>query len=184
MRRFRGARGYEKAAAIASGVRIRGNGPNLNVIIGVAWHFGDIAVEGPIGAGKTVLAERLGTRLDATIVLEEMDNPFLADFDADRACASTAGPAVHSQPAPAADHASTDGSLQPDHGLRSPLRQGTDLRLLEPRRQRVVDLPAALRSAVARRAPPGFVGVYLQALTEALLCRLRARPADPDGILP
>ena len=47
-------------------------------------HFRYIAVEGPIGVGKTALAERLGTRLDATLVLEEDDNPFLADFYADR----------------------------------------------------------------------------------------------------
>jgi deoxyguanosine kinase len=47
-------------------------------------HFRYIAIEGPIGAGKTALAERLGTRLDATVVLEEMENPFLADFYADR----------------------------------------------------------------------------------------------------
>ena len=46
--------------------------------------FRYIAIEGPIGAGKTALAERLGTRLDATVVLEEMENPFLADFYADR----------------------------------------------------------------------------------------------------
>ena len=46
--------------------------------------FRYIAVEGPIGAGKTALAERLGTRLDATLVLEETENPFLADFYADR----------------------------------------------------------------------------------------------------
>jgi len=47
-------------------------------------HFRYIAVEGPIGVGKTRLAERLGTRLDATLVLEEEENPFLADFYADR----------------------------------------------------------------------------------------------------
>ncbi len=47
-------------------------------------HFRYIAVEGPIGAGKTALAERLGTRLDATTVLEEQENPVLADFYADR----------------------------------------------------------------------------------------------------
>ena len=46
--------------------------------------FRYIAIEGPIGAGKTALAERLGTRLDATVVLEETENPFLADFYADR----------------------------------------------------------------------------------------------------
>jgi deoxyguanosine kinase len=46
--------------------------------------FRHIAIEGPIGAGKTALAERLGTRLDATVVLEETENPFLTDFYADK----------------------------------------------------------------------------------------------------
>src|SRR5205809_7908771 len=53
-----------------------------------ALQFRHVAIEGPIGAGKTALAERLGTRLDATVVLEEADNPFLADFYADRAGAA------------------------------------------------------------------------------------------------
>jgi deoxyguanosine kinase len=42
--------------------------------------FRHIAIEGPPGVGKTVLAERLGARLDATVVLDERDNPFLQDF--------------------------------------------------------------------------------------------------------
>jgi deoxyadenosine/deoxycytidine kinase len=42
--------------------------------------FQYIAIEGPIGVGKTALAERLAARLDATTVLEESENPFLADF--------------------------------------------------------------------------------------------------------
>jgi deoxyadenosine/deoxycytidine kinase len=46
--------------------------------------FRHIAIEGPTGAGKTALADRLATRLDATLVLEEQDNPFLSDFYADR----------------------------------------------------------------------------------------------------
>ena len=46
--------------------------------------FRYIALEGPMGVGKTALAERLGARLDATIALEDTDNPFLADFYADR----------------------------------------------------------------------------------------------------
>jgi deoxyadenosine/deoxycytidine kinase len=54
------------------------------MISSAALQFRHIAIEGPIGAGKTALAERLGTRLDATVVLEEADNPFLADFYADR----------------------------------------------------------------------------------------------------
>src|SRR3954470_24223146 len=43
-----------------------------------------IAIEGPIGVGKSSLAERLAARLDAAPVLEEKDNPFLADFYAGR----------------------------------------------------------------------------------------------------
>ena len=42
--------------------------------------FQYIAIEGPIGVGKSTLAERLATRLDATAILEESENPFLADF--------------------------------------------------------------------------------------------------------
>lgn len=42
--------------------------------------FQYIAIEGPIGVGKTALAGRLASRLDATAILEETENPFLADF--------------------------------------------------------------------------------------------------------
>jgi len=47
--------------------------------------FRYLAIEGPIGLGKSSLAERLGTRLDASVVLDEPDNPFLGDFYAGRA---------------------------------------------------------------------------------------------------
>jgi deoxyguanosine kinase len=43
-----------------------------------------IAIEGPPGAGKSALADRLGARLDATSVLDALENPFLADFYAGR----------------------------------------------------------------------------------------------------
>lgn len=46
--------------------------------------FRYLAIEGPVGLGKTSLAERLGARLDATVVLDDGENPFLADFYAGR----------------------------------------------------------------------------------------------------
>src|SRR6187397_788767 len=46
------------------------------------FHY--IAIEGPIGVGKSSLADRIAGRLDASAVLEETDNPFLVDFYAGR----------------------------------------------------------------------------------------------------
>lgn len=43
-----------------------------------------IALEGPIGVGKTVLARRLARRMEALLVLEPTDNPFLEAFYRDR----------------------------------------------------------------------------------------------------
>jgi len=46
-----------------------------------------VAVEGPIGVGKTSLVRKMGEKLRARLVLEEFeDNPFLADVykDPDR----------------------------------------------------------------------------------------------------
>jgi deoxyadenosine/deoxycytidine kinase len=50
----------------------------------VMMSFRHIAIEGPIGVGKTSLAERLAATLDAAAVLEDPENPFLADFYAGR----------------------------------------------------------------------------------------------------
>ncbi|MBT8136973.1 MAG: deoxynucleoside kinase [Gammaproteobacteria bacterium] len=45
------------------------------------WQPKYIAVEGPIGVGKTTLASRLAASFDAELVLEEpQDNPFLERF--------------------------------------------------------------------------------------------------------
>ena len=47
-------------------------------------NFKSIAVEGPIGVGKTSLVDFLAERLEARKVLESTENPFLHDFYQDR----------------------------------------------------------------------------------------------------
>ena len=46
--------------------------------------FRSIAVEGPIGVGKTSFVELLARKFDAHRVLENLDNPFLTDFYQDK----------------------------------------------------------------------------------------------------
>ncbi len=43
-----------------------------------------IAIEGPIGVGKTTLVHSFETRMGAHITLDVFDNPYLADFYKDR----------------------------------------------------------------------------------------------------
>jgi deoxyadenosine/deoxycytidine kinase len=159
----------------------QGQGPrNPNVIIGVALNFRYIAVEGPIGAGKTALAERLGTRLDATVVLEEADNPFLADFHADRAGAALQAQLFY---------------LVNRHRQQTSLRQADlfsqmticDYLFDKDKIFAYLNLDdnelfiyQRLYELLSRDVPPPDLVIYLQAPTDVLLRRLRARPADPD----
>ncbi len=46
--------------------------------------FRYLAVDGPIGVGKTTLVDRLVRRFEAVKVLEDVENPFLPDFYQDR----------------------------------------------------------------------------------------------------
>ena len=144
-------------------------------------NFRYIAVEGPIGAGKTPLAERLGTRLDATVVLEEMDNPFLADFYADRAGAALQAQLFY---------------LLNRHRQQTMLRQADlfsqitvcDYLFDKDKIFAYLNLDdnelfiyQRLYDLLARDVSPPDLVVYLQAPTEVLLRRLRGRPADPEG---
>jgi deoxyguanosine kinase len=144
--------------------------------------FRYIAIEGPIGAGKTALAERLGTRLDATVVLEETENPFLADFYADRPGAALQAQLFY---------------LLNRHRQQTSLRQA-DLFSQTTICDYVFDkdkifaylnlddnelfIYQRLYELLARDVPPPDLVVYLQAPTDVLLRRVHSRRMDADTV--
>jgi deoxyadenosine/deoxycytidine kinase len=144
----------------------------------VAFHY--LAIEGPIGVGKTRLAERLAAKLEATTVLEDTENPFLADFYADRP-----GSALQAQLFYLLNrHRQLTGKRQADLFLQTTIcdyvfdkdkifaylnLDDNELFIY----QRLFDL-------LAREVPPPDLVVYLQAPTELLMARLRERSADPE----
>jgi len=142
--------------------------------------FRYIAIEGPIGAGKTSLAERLGTRLDATVVREETDNPFIADFYADRPGAALQAQLFY---------------LLSRHRQQTSLRQADlfsqiticDYLFDKDKIFAYLNLDdnelfiyQRLYELLARDVSAPDLVVYLQAPTDVLLRRLRARRADPE----
>jgi deoxyadenosine/deoxycytidine kinase len=145
----------------------------------VAFHY--LAIEGPIGVGKTRLAERLAQRLEATTILEDTENPFLADFYGDRP-----GAALQAQLFYLLNrHRQLTGVRQADLFLQTTIcdylfdkdkifaylnLDDNELFIY----QRLFDL-------LAKDVPPPDLVVYLQAPTELLVKRLKSRVPDPDA---
>src|SRR5690349_4468355 len=142
--------------------------------------FRYIAIEGPIGVGKSSLAERVASRLDATAVLEETDNPFLADFYTGRT-----GAALQAQLFYLLNrHRQLVGLQQ-----RTLFSQGTVCDYVFDKDkifaylnlddnelfiyQRLYDL-------LAKDVPAPDLVIYLQVPTEVLVRRLRDRAKDPE----
>jgi deoxyadenosine/deoxycytidine kinase len=146
--------------------------------------FRYIAVEGPIGAGKTTLAERLGTRLDATVVLEETENPFLADFYADRPGAALQAQLFYLL----SRHRQQDTLRQAD--LFSQLTV-SDYLFDKDKIFAYLNLDdnelfiyQRLYDLLARDVPAPDLVIYLQTPTDVLLRRIRSRrtaEADPES---
>ena len=148
----------------------------------MAFHY--LAIEGPIGVGKTRLAERLAARLDATTILEDTENPFLPDFYADRP-----GSALQAQLFYLLNrHRQLTSKRQADLFLQTTIcdyvfdkdkifaylnLDDNELFIY----QRLFDL-------LSKDVPPPDLVVYLQAPTEQLVRRLTARGTDPERDVP
>ena len=144
----------------------------------MAFHY--LAIEGPIGVGKTRLAERLAHKLEATTILEHVENPFLADFYADRP-----GAALQAQLFYLLNrHRQLTGKRQADLFLQTTIcdyvfdkdkifaylnLDDNELFIY----QRLFDL-------LARDVPSPDLVIYLQAPTELLMKRLRQRDEEKE----
>ena len=144
--------------------------------------FRYIAIEGPIGVGKTRLAGRLASRLDADTVLEETENPFLADFYNERPGAALQAQLffllnrhrqlINIRQADLFQHTVVCDYLFDRDKIFAYLNLDDNELFIY---QRLYDL-------LSRDVPPPDLVIYLQAPTEILIRRVREKPADPDRL--
>jgi deoxyguanosine kinase len=143
--------------------------------------FRYLAVEGPIGAGKTTLAERLATRLDATLVLEEAENPFLADFYSDRPGAALQAQLFYLLNRHRQQTALQQGDLFSQTMVSDYLFDKDKIFAYLNLDDNELFIYQRLFDLLARDVPRPDLVIYLQAPTEVLLRRLRNRASEPEG---
>jgi deoxyadenosine/deoxycytidine kinase len=142
--------------------------------------FRYIAVEGPIGVGKTALAERLGARLDATLVLEEADNPFLGDFYADRPGAALQAQLFYLLNRHRQQAALRQSDLFSQLTISDYLFDRDKIFAYLNLDDNELFIYQRLYELLARDVPTPDLVIYLQAPTEVIVERLRRRRADPE----
>jgi deoxyadenosine/deoxycytidine kinase len=143
-----------------------------------------IAVEGPIGVGKSALAERLATRLDATVVLEERDNPFLADFYAGKPGAALQAQLFYLLNRHRQQLAIRQGDLFAQTTIADYLFDRDKIFAYLNLDDNELFIYQRLYDLLVRDVPPPDLVVYLQAPTDVLLRRLRERPPTEDPAVP
>src|SRR5437879_7922280 len=142
--------------------------------------FRYIAVEGAIGAGKTTLAERLGTRLDATLVLEETDNPFLIDFYADRPGAALQAQLFYLLNRHRQQTALRQADLFTQAMVADYLFDKDKIFVYLNLDDNELFIYQRLYDLLARDVPSPDLVIYLQSPTDVLLRRLRNRATDQE----
>ncbi len=142
--------------------------------------FRYIAVEGPIGAGKTALAERLATRLDATLVLEDTENPFLADFYADRPGAALQAQLFYLLQRHRQQTTLQQADLFSQTTVADYLFDKDKIFAYLNLDDNELFIYQRLYDLLARDVPGPDLVIYLQAPTDVLQRRIRSRSAEPE----
>ena len=146
--------------------------------------FRFLAVEGPIGLGKSTLAERLGARLDAHVVHDERDNPFLGDFYAGRSGAAFQAQLFYTLSRHRQLQQLRQGDLFSQTTVCDFLFERDRIYAFLTLDDNELFIYQRLYDLLARDLPVPDLVVYLQSPTDVLRRRLRdrarARPDDAD----
>jgi deoxyadenosine/deoxycytidine kinase len=146
--------------------------------------FRYIAIEGPPGVGKSALADRLGARLDATMVLDETDNPFLADFHAGRAGAAFQAQLFFTLARHRQQTALRQSDLFSQLTISDYLFERDKIHAYLNLDDNELFIYQRLYELLAQDVPSADLVIYLQAPTDILRRRLRERhKANPESVL-
>jgi deoxyguanosine kinase len=142
--------------------------------------FQYIAIEGPIGVGKSSLAERLATRLDATTIIEESENPFLADFYGGRPGAALQAQLFYLLNRHRQQMTVRQGDLFAQTTVSDYLFDKDKIFAYLNLDDNELFIYQRLYDLLSKDVPPPDLVIYLQAPTDVLLRRLRDRARDLD----
>jgi deoxyadenosine/deoxycytidine kinase len=140
--------------------------------------FQYIAVEGPIGAGKTSLAERLATRLDAMAILEDTENPFLADFYSGRQGAALQAQLFYLLSRHRQQLSMRQGDLFEQSTVSDYLFDKDKIFAYLNLDDNELFIYQRLYDLLSRDVPSPDLVIYLQAPTDVLVRRMRDRARD------
>jgi deoxyadenosine/deoxycytidine kinase len=146
--------------------------------------FRHIAIEGPIGVGKSSLAERLAARLEAAAVLEEKDNPFLADFYGGRPGAALQAQLFYLLSRHRQQQLLQQGDLFAASTVCDYLFDKDKIFAYVNLDDNELFIYQRLYDLLVKDVPAPDLVVYLQAPTDVLMRRLRDRARESDDELP